>query len=236
MDCTTDLRRCCNPAGCLSWRPERAAAALPRPTGAHPHADPAERCLHSASESRNCRSAPSRRKPHNAHRLGRPQRSRRDTASLRRHQPRQRRRPLVLFQRGARVVPRHRFRLQRQGRSISLVPDQRHALGHRQERRRPHRFVESDLSRPKSRKNWFRLKNRDRVRFELLLITPPELTEAGFGRQQADRISRSISAAPAAFPNWPPSKKLSRRRANSSTFIALGRPRSQPARMDRPRT
>ena len=36
----------------------------------------------------------------------------------------------------------------------------------------------------------FALKNRDRVRFELLLLTPTELAEAGFGRPQADRVSQ----------------------------------------------
>lgn len=45
----------------------------------------------------------------------------------------------------------------------------------------------------------FALKLRDPARFQLLLATPEELTEAGFGKARADQIATSIKAAPAAF-------------------------------------
>lgn len=43
------------------------------------------------------------------------------------------------------------------------------------------------------------IKNRDPERFGLLLLTPNELTELGFGQSRADSISANIKAAPAAF-------------------------------------
>ena len=44
-----------------------------------------------------------------------------------------------------RGVSRHRCEFQRQGRPVSLVPHGRHAVGRRQERRRPDRRLASDL-------------------------------------------------------------------------------------------
>jgi peroxiredoxin len=43
------------------------------------------------------------------------------------------------------------------------------------------------------------LKSRDPARFELLLLKPAELTDAGFGKARADRLAESIKAAPAGF-------------------------------------
>jgi TolA-binding protein/thiol-disulfide isomerase/thioredoxin len=45
----------------------------------------------------------------------------------------------------------------------------------------------------------FALKTRDPARFALLLATPAELNEAGFGKARAEKISESITAAPAEF-------------------------------------
>jgi tetratricopeptide (TPR) repeat protein len=45
----------------------------------------------------------------------------------------------------------------------------------------------------------FALKTRDPARFQLLLLTPSELSAAGFGKSRADRIADTIKAAPAAF-------------------------------------
>ena len=54
----------------------------------------------------------------------------------------------------------------------------------------------------------FALKNRDRARFELLLLTPPELTNAGFGPQQTERLAATIKAAPAAFAKLAAEQKV----------------------------
>src|SRR5205807_9374403 len=43
------------------------------------------------------------------------------------------------------------------------------------------------------------IKNRDRARFELLLLTPHELTDLGFGKARTDSISETIKNAPAVF-------------------------------------
>jgi hypothetical protein len=43
------------------------------------------------------------------------------------------------------------------------------------------------------------IKNRDLERFALLLMTPDELSQAGFSQARADSIAASIKAAPAAF-------------------------------------
>lgn len=43
------------------------------------------------------------------------------------------------------------------------------------------------------------IKNRDSDRFALLLMTPTELTETGFGQARADSIAASLKAAPEAF-------------------------------------
>src|SRR5262245_2374726 len=43
------------------------------------------------------------------------------------------------------------------------------------------------------------IKNRDPERFGLLLLTPSELTELGFGQARADAIAANLKAAPEAF-------------------------------------
>ncbi len=43
------------------------------------------------------------------------------------------------------------------------------------------------------------LKSRDTARFELILLTPAELSEVGFGKPRADGIAEKIKAAPASF-------------------------------------
>lgn len=45
----------------------------------------------------------------------------------------------------------------------------------------------------------YALKNRDRGRFELLLMTEAELDHAGFGPRQAEQIESTLKAAPAKF-------------------------------------
>jgi tetratricopeptide (TPR) repeat protein len=45
----------------------------------------------------------------------------------------------------------------------------------------------------------FALKNQDKSRFELLLITPNDLATAGFGPQQEEQLEAAVVAAPAAF-------------------------------------
>ena len=45
----------------------------------------------------------------------------------------------------------------------------------------------------------FAIKNRDQSRFALLLMTPAELADAGFGPQQKERLAATLKAAPAAF-------------------------------------
>lgn len=45
----------------------------------------------------------------------------------------------------------------------------------------------------------FALKNKDRARFDLLLITPQELAATGFGAAQQERLETAVQAAPTAF-------------------------------------
>jgi thiol-disulfide isomerase/thioredoxin len=45
----------------------------------------------------------------------------------------------------------------------------------------------------------FALKTKDPARFQLLLATPAELTEAGFSKSRVDELAKAISEAPAGF-------------------------------------
>jgi peroxiredoxin len=74
----------------------------------------------------------------------------------------------------------------------------------------------------------FALQNRDQARFELLLVTPGELSEAGFGKQRADRIAETLKSAPANF-----SKLIAEQKAVTpqSRYVDFGsaRPATIPA-------
>src|SRR5882757_2726211 len=45
----------------------------------------------------------------------------------------------------------------------------------------------------------YAIKTKDQKRFELLLMTPEELANAGFSKQQTDKIAAMLKAAPSAF-------------------------------------
>ena len=77
----------------------------------------------------------------------------------------------------------------------------------------------------------YALKNRDRVRFELLLLTPTELTEVGFGRPQADRLSQAIKAAPGAFSKLAAEQKVFTPQSEFADFYRT-RPATIPAGTD----
>lgn len=48
----------------------------------------------------------------------------------------------------------------------------------------------------------YSIKARDRARFELLLLTSPELANAGFGPQQTQRLTAQLQAAPTGFAKF----------------------------------
>ncbi len=77
-------------------------------------------------------------------------------AQVRRHQRRQRRRPVELLQGRPGGLSRHRLQLQRQGRPVSLVPHRRQPLGAGHQRGRRDRLVEVDLGRRRSPPKWSR--------------------------------------------------------------------------------
>lgn len=77
----------------------------------------------------------------------------------------------------------------------------------------------------------FALKNRDRVRFELLLLTPTELEETGFGRPQADRISQTIKSAPGTFSKLAAEQKVFSPQSEFADFYRT-RPATIPAGTD----
>jgi thiol-disulfide isomerase/thioredoxin len=74
----------------------------------------------------------------------------------------------------------------------------------------------------------FALKNRDAARFALLLLTPEELSEAGFGKSRADRIAESLKAAPAGFSKLTSEQKVI---TSQSRYVDFGsaRPATIPA-------
>ncbi len=75
------------------------------------------------------------------------------------------------------------------------------------------------------------IKNRDRARFELLLMTSPELAEAGFGRPQAERLSAALKAAPAAFAKFAAEQKVVTPQSEFADFYRT-RPATIPAGTD----
>jgi thiol-disulfide isomerase/thioredoxin len=74
----------------------------------------------------------------------------------------------------------------------------------------------------------FALKNRDQARFELLLITPAELGDAGFSKERAGRIAETLKTASADFSKLVNEQKLV---TQQSTYVDFGsaRPATIPA-------
>lgn len=72
------------------------------------------------------------------------------------------------------------------------------------------------------------IKARDRARFELLLLTPAELNDAGFGREHADQISSSLKAAPTAFSKLAGEQKVITPQTEFADFYRT-RPATLPA-------
>ncbi len=72
------------------------------------------------------------------------------------------------------------------------------------------------------------LKDHDQARFELLLLTPNELSDLGFGKTRADSISQSIKAAPAAFSKIIADQKVVTPKTRYTDFSS-GRPGTIPA-------
>jgi thiol-disulfide isomerase/thioredoxin len=68
------------------------------------------------------------------------------------------------------------------------------------------------------------LKAKDQKRFELLLLTPEELANAGFNKQQADKIAATLKAAPAAFSKLAAEQKVVTAQTEFADFY-----RSRPA-------
>jgi peroxiredoxin/chaperonin cofactor prefoldin len=68
------------------------------------------------------------------------------------------------------------------------------------------------------------IKIKDQKRFELLLLTPEELANAGFSKQQTDKIAAMIKAAPAAFSKLAAEQKLVTANTEFADFY-----RSRPA-------
>lgn len=77
----------------------------------------------------------------------------------------------------------------------------------------------------------FALKNRDRARFELLLMTSPELSDAGFGPQQTERLEAALKAAPAAFAKLAAAQKVFTPQSEFADFYRT-RPATIPAGTD----
>jgi TolA-binding protein len=77
----------------------------------------------------------------------------------------------------------------------------------------------------------FALKNRDRVRFELLLITPTELEEIGFGPAQSNRISQTMKTAPGTFSKLAAEQKVFTPQSEFADFYRT-RPATIPAGTD----
>lgn len=74
----------------------------------------------------------------------------------------------------------------------------------------------------------FALKNKDRARFELLLITPAELAEAGFGAQREEQLAAATKAAPGAFAKLATEQKLFSPQSEFADFYRT-RPATIPA-------
>lgn len=68
------------------------------------------------------------------------------------------------------------------------------------------------------------IKAKDQKRFELLLLTPEELANAGFNKQQTDKIAAMLKAAPAAFSKLAAEQKVVTANTEFADFY-----RSRPA-------
>lgn len=68
------------------------------------------------------------------------------------------------------------------------------------------------------------IKAKDRARFELLLLTPAELKEIGFGKAQLERVTKSLQEAPAAFSKLSAEQEVISRASEFVDFY-----RSRPA-------
>ena len=72
------------------------------------------------------------------------------------------------------------------------------------------------------------LKARDRSRFELLLVTPPELETLGFGPQQTERLTAELKVAPTAFSKLAADQKIIAPQTEFADFYRT-RPATIPA-------
>jgi thiol-disulfide isomerase/thioredoxin len=72
------------------------------------------------------------------------------------------------------------------------------------------------------------IKNRDQARFNLLLLTPRELSTLGFSKQRADNVAASVQAAGAGFAKYVNEQKLV---TAESKYVDFGssRPGTVPA-------
>jgi thiol-disulfide isomerase/thioredoxin len=75
------------------------------------------------------------------------------------------------------------------------------------------------------------LKTRDRARFELLLVTPTDLKNLGFGPLQTERLSAELQAAPAAYTKLAAEQKAVTPQTEFADFYRT-RPATIPAGTD----
>ena len=75
------------------------------------------------------------------------------------------------------------------------------------------------------------IKTKDQKRFELLLLTPEELANAGFSKQQTDKIAAMLKAAPAAFSKLAAEQKVVTANTEFADFYR-SRPATIPAGTD----
>ena len=75
------------------------------------------------------------------------------------------------------------------------------------------------------------IKTKDQKRFELLLLTPEELGNAGFGKQQTDKIAATLKSAPAAFSKLAAQQKTVSAQTEFADFYR-SRPATIPAGTD----
>jgi thiol-disulfide isomerase/thioredoxin len=75
------------------------------------------------------------------------------------------------------------------------------------------------------------LKTRDPARFQLLLLTPNELEDLGFGEQQTQRLAAGLKAAPAAYSKLAAEQKVVTSQTDFADFYRT-RPATIPAGTD----
>jgi thiol-disulfide isomerase/thioredoxin len=77
----------------------------------------------------------------------------------------------------------------------------------------------------------YAIKTKDQKRFELLLLTPAELANAGFSKQQTDKFAAALKAAPAAFSKLAAEQKIVTAQTEFADFYR-SRPATIPAGTD----